>query len=379
MSTYLRGLSEALARKGHWVDIFTRQKDAGGERVEQLVPGFRVITIDDGQGRLDKYDIYSHCGLLAQNIQEYCKRNNLGYDLLYSNYWVSGCVGRELKKNWDLPHLIMFHTLGRAKNEACPGEAEPPIRLREEVRLALECDSIITAAQKEKENVLRFFNLPAGRVKVIPSGIDGKLFNFASGTQVPLPLLRELIKDDQKIILAVGRIEPVKGFELAVEALALLVKTEKVRLIIVGGDSSSIKSVQLLTDKAEELGISEYLIFAGLVEHEKMPLYYRAASATMIPSFYESFGLTALESIACGTPLVAAPVGVIPELFAKRREGNAAGFMVEGRNPVLWAGAMQKILSKPTPLDSSEVCRLMEPYDWDKIADSFVDHVLQLK
>lgn len=379
MSTYLCGLSEALAKKGHMVDIFTRQENSGGDRVEKIAPGVRIINIEDGQGRLDKYDIFPHCELIAKLVKDFCERDNLKYDLIYSHYWISGCVGRVLKENWGLPHLIMFHTLGRVKNEACPGEAEPPIRLREEERLALECDAIITASQLEKENVLRCFDLPVGRVKVITSGIDGKLFKSADGNHVKIPFLSKLIEDDHKIILAVGRIEPVKGFELAVETLALTAKTEKVRLLIVGGDSNSTQKTQFLKAKAEDLGVSDYLFFAGLVNHQKMPFYYRAASVTIIPSFYESFCLTALESIACGTPLVAAPVGVMPELFDKRKQSGAAGYLVEGRNPVLWADALQKILFKSTPLDSSEVCRLMEPYDWDKIVDSFVDHVLQLK
>lgn len=379
MSTYLRGLSGALAGKGHRVDIFTRQECAGEERVEQISPRVRIISIDDGQGMLDKYDIFPYSELLAKRINDFRGRDKLRYDLIFSHYWVSGCVGRMLKESWGLPHLIMFHTLGIVKNEACPGEAEPPVRLREEERLALECEAVITAAQLEKDNVLRCFNLPAGRVKVIPSGVDRNLFNPEAEKRGKLPFLKELLKDDYKIILAVGRIEPVKGFELAVETLALTAKTEKVRLLIAGGDGSSIKKVQSLIEKAEKLGVGDCLFFAGLVDHEQMPFYYRAASATIIPSFYESFGLTALESVACGTPFVASPVGVMPELFDKGKQTGAAGHLVEGRNPTLWADALQKILSQSISLDASEISYLMEPYDWDKIADSFVDHILQLK
>lgn len=379
MSTYLRGLSGALAGKGHRVDIFTRQECAGVERVEQIAPRVRIISIDDGQGKLDKYDIFPYSDLLAKRIIDLCERDKLEYDLIFSHYWISGCVGRRIKKSWGLPHLIMFHTLGKVKNEACPGEAEPPVRLREEERLALECEAVITAAQLEKENVLRCFNLPAGRIVVIPSGVDRNLFNPEAANRVKLSFLKELLKDDYKIILAVGRIEPVKGFELAVETLALTVKKEKVRLLIAGGDSSSTKKVQSLMEKAEKLGVGDYLFFAGLVDHERMPLYYRAASATIIPSFYESFGLTALESVACGTPIVASPVGIMPELFDQGNQNGAAGYLVGGRNPTLWANALQKILSQTIPLDASEISCLMEPYDWDKIADSFVDHIFQLK
>ena len=379
MSTYLRGLSGALASKGHRVDIFTRQECAGKERVEQISPRVRIISIDDGQGMLDKYDIFPYSELLAKRINDFHGRDKLRYDLIFSHYWVSGCVGRILKEYWGLPHLIMFHTLGIVKNEACPGEAEPPVRLREEEQLALECDAVITAAQLEKDNVLRCFNIPVGRVKVIPSGVDRNLFNPEAANRGKLPFLKELLKDDFKIILAVGRIEPVKGFELAVETIALTAKTEKVRLLIAGGDGSSAKKVQSLIEKAEILGVSDYLFFAGLVDHEQMPFYYRAASATIIPSFYESFGLTALESVACGTPFVASPVGVMPELFDKGKQTGAAGYLVEGRNPTMWSDALQKILSQSTSLDASEISYLLQPYDWDKIADSFVDHILQLK
>ncbi len=371
MSTYLRGLSAALARKGHRVDIFTRGLGSGKGNIESISPGVRIIYIDDRQGKLDKYELYPYRELLASEIQKLCRLNNLEYDLIYSHYWISGCVGRELKKDWCLPHLIMFHTLGRAKNESCKGENEPPVRLSEEERLAAECEGVIAAACLEKKNILKWFKLPAEKVKVIPPGIDRSLFKPAAGVEEISPVMRESLGGEMKIILAVGRLEPVKGFELALETLASMGNKEKVRLLIIGGDKSSKERIQSLKDKAEELGVGDCLVFAGLVNHENMPFYYRAASATIIPSFYESFGLTALESIACGTPLVAAPVGVVPELFQGQTNRSALGIMIDGREPSVWAGALEELLSQGATVNFLDVNRALKPFDWDLIAENY--------
>ena len=363
MSTYLRGLSGALGQAGHRIDIFTRAVDPAEEVIQEISPNVRLIHLDDGLGLLDKVELYPHCPTIAAALERFCRREGISYQIMFSHYWLSGCVGRILQQHWNIPHLIMFHTLGRAKNEACPDEHEPSIRIEEEEALARESDRIIVAAQLEKEKLLGYYGLSPAKVSVIPGGIDLRLFQ---------PLDREEAREQvglgrQKIILAVGRIEPVKGFDLLIRAVGMLPMEEKFKLVIVGGDDHSRTRIARLKETAAELGITEKVIFKGLINHDQLPLYYNAADVTVIASHYESFGLVALESIACGTPVIAGPVGIIPELLTPGRR-NSLGRLVIERTPTAWAAAIRQVLLCPEPIEQADIDLKLTPYNWPAIA-----------
>ncbi len=383
MSTYLRGLSGALGEMGHEVDLFTRAAGPDEAGVQNLLTGVRLVAVDDSAGRRPKNELYRHLPATVDAIEKFSRPENNPYDLIFSHYWLSGCVGRKLSKNWQVPHLVMFHTLGRAKNEACREEREPDLRLAEEENLARSCDQIIVAAPREKERIISYYSLPEDHIATIYCGVNGKLFR---------PLDRFAAKEKtglkgNKVILAIGRIEPVKGYDLLIKAAALLPPEDKFRLVIVGGDEKSQAQVAHLKELATNSGISDRLIFAGLVEHQNLPLYYNAADVTVIPSFYESFGLIALESLSCGTPLVAGSTGIFPELLKPYTKENSdllskkksPGILLEDRTPAAWAEAIRTCYNhSSTPLEASAIESALAPYNWRTAAYSFSNLIQEL-
>jgi len=170
----------------------------------------------------------------------------------------------------------------------------------------------------------------------------------------------------------VGRIEPVKGLDLLLKAASLLPAEESFQVVIAGGDKSSSIQVESYKKTAARLGLEGKVYFTGIVEHEKLPFYYNAADVTVLTSHYESFGLVALESIACGTPVVASPVGIIPELIATGNNDDFIGYMVENRNPPTWAEKISRALNSNKPLDQSVLDTRLAPYSWKQAASELI-------
>ncbi len=359
MSTYLLGLSGALGEEGHRVDLFTRVAEPDDQAIESIAPNVRLLRPDDGLGNLRKEEQYPHCKRIATAIDQFCRREGTTYDLIFSHYWISGCVGDILGKKWSVPHLVMFHTLGWAKNETCPGENEPYERLQEEERLAVTCDLVITAAEQEKESLLDYYGLSPEKVKNISCGVNRSLFK-------PLDrgaARRRAATSGEKIILTAGRIEPVKGLDLLIEAAALLPEEDNYRLYIAGGDEQSREQVVRLKETAAALGLAGKADFKGVIEHNLLPLYYNAAAVTVLPSHYESLGLVALESIACGTPVVAGPVGILPELINPHKP-EAVGRLIGDRRPERWAAAIREMLIRPGPIDAARIEETLSDFSW---------------
>lgn len=375
MSTYLRGLSGALGAAGHSVDLFTRVSDRGSAVVREIAPNVRLVSVADHLGILSKNELYPHASAIAEAVQKFCRGGEAAYDLIFSHYWVSGVVGQVLQQSWKRPHLIMFHTLGRAKNEACLEESEPELRIIEEEQLAKNCDLVVTAAQSEKHKLIAYYGLANDKITVIPCGLDRMLFR-------PLESLKAkgqigLSGGGERVILAVGRVEPVKGFDLLIRAAACLPEEDNYKVVIVGGDAASSEQITALKETAARLGLQKKLLFTGLVDHDQLPLYYNAAAVTVIPSHYESFGLIALESIACSTPVVAGPVGVIPELIFEG-EHDPCGRIIQGRDPAVWAAAIRQIYLQLKRIDAAEIETRLASYNWPAAAEALVSWVQKL-
>lgn len=369
MSTYLRGFSAALGEKGHRVDLFTRSYEGREERVLQVGPNVRLICPPDGLGFLEKDQLHPHCPAVADSIDRFCRREKMGYDCIFSHYWISGVIGDILQARWDIPHLLMFHTLGRAKNESCPGENESSLRIETEAELARSSHLLVAAAESEKKRLLQYYGLAPENVVLIPGGVERSSFYPFE----PKAALQAKLKvgggANSKMVLSVGRIEPVKGLDLILKAAALLPAEENLELFIVGGDDQSSTLIAALKEEAYRLGLGGIVRFAGVVEHDLLPYYYNAADTTVLASHYESFGLVALESIACGTPVVASPVGVVPELTG----GNSSfGEVVEQRDPARWAAAIGRALTGSKPLPRAELEAVLAPFSWPEAAERFL-------
>ena len=359
MNVYVRELSLALGRLGHQVDIYTRAHDTRDDQIYHPYPNVRLIHINAGGVRdMGKLVQYRHLPDFASNLEDFTRSHHLGYDLIHSHYWLSGQVGQWLSQSWQVPNLVMFHTLGLIKNRLAIGDKESDLRLQTEQELVSNCHHIITATTREKDDLVIHFQALPEKITVIPCGINLELFQ-------PLPesyARNQLGLKGDKVILFVGRIEPLKGIDRLLAATSRL-KDSRPKLIIIGGDDSSQPEVARLTALSQELGISESVSFPGSVPQSKLPLYYSAADACVIPSFYETFCLVILESLACGTPVVSTDVGSAATVI---RQGQNGYVVATGREQQL-ARRIEQSLSLKKESDGS-IRESVTRFDWSNIA-----------
>lgn len=309
LNVYVRESARELVRQGFTVDIFTAAHRGQGEQVSQLGPGLRLIHLPvDGApaGEVSRAALYGAYRAFAGRIHRFARSRGLAYDLVHAHYWLSGLVGLELKRAWRVPLVAMFHTLALVKHQARVGEGEPPERVEAEGRIIAGADAVVAATDQEKNLLVRLYGAPAHRVAVIPCGVNLRLFR----PRDPLLARRRLgLPPDKRLVLYVGRLDPLKGLDLLLRALARLEDRGGVQLIVIGGDRSPTGERRRLESLARELGLGGTVRFVGPVAHAQLPWYFSAAAVTVVPSYHESFGLVALESLACGTPVIAARVG----------------------------------------------------------------------
>ena len=306
MSVYIRELARELGKLGHSVDIFTRAHDPADDQIIELGANARLIHLEVGEvEQVHKLVLYTHLADIACSVENFRKSNGLSYDLIHSHYWLSGWVGRRIQGWWDVPHVTMFHTLAAAKNALGIGEDEPELRVVNEMELARDCDRIIAATEGEKADLVRHYGASPEKVGVVPCGVNLDLFRRVDRDTSR----RYLGLNGGSILLFVGRVEPLKGVDRLLATLPHIRAERDLRLVVVGGDGESRTEVERLGKLSRSLGIEDSVSFAGTVRQEDLPLYYSAADVCVMPSYYESFGLVALESLACGTPVVATDVG----------------------------------------------------------------------
>jgi len=306
MNVYIRELAQELAAQGISVDIYTRVHDPEDTQIIELGQNTRLIHLRAGEDRyINKLAVYSHLPDFACNVENFRKHDGREYDLVFSHYWLSGCVGKSLEQWWSVPHVMMFHTLGEIKNSMGIGEYDPELRIKTEELLARDCHHIIATTKKEKEFLVQNYSASPERISVIPCGVNLNLFQPADKKIAK----QQLGFDEDKIVLFVGRIEPLKGIDQLLRAIPYLENSRRIRLVIVGGGEYDQHEMKRLRKLSNDLHIEDSITFSGLIKQEELNNFYNAADVCVIPSYYESFGLVALESLACGTPVVTTNVG----------------------------------------------------------------------
>lgn len=364
MSVYVRELARELARSGHAVDVYTRVHDPNDAQIIPLGDNARLIHLKAGEDSvIDKLDVFPHLPEFIRQLETFRIQEDLRYDLIYSHYWLSGWVGKKLQHRWDVPHLIMFHTLGALKNAIGIGEGEPWIRVETEKHLARSCHRVIVATEKEKRDIAFYYGTPEESIAVIPCGVNLELFR---------PYRKEEAKQQLGLdgkdhtILFVGRIDPLKGIDKLLSALVRMSIRDRVRLLIVGGDDNSRHEIDRLKELSRDLDIQERVTFLGLIKQAELPVYYNAADLCVVPSYYESFGLVALESLACGTPVVTTRVGGAESII---RQGDM-GYVVDSNNPDQLAQKIELLLNRPESNGSQAgaMRALAEQFSWANVA-----------
>ena len=361
MNVYIRELAQELTHYHSQIDIFTRRTDPSTPQIVQLGKNVRVIHIQAGPiAPIHKNELYQYTPTFARHIDEFRRKESMRYDLIHSHYWLSGVAATRLACHWSVPHVTMFHTLGRLKQLANPKEPEPALRLEMEQRLVHHVDCIIASTTEERNQLMRYCGATESRVAVIPCGVDLKLFT---------PYSRSLVRQqlglptDRPILLFAGRLDPFKGPDVLIRAASMM--QQDALVVIAGGKLSDDKDIEQLRELAQSLNIAERVLLVGARPREEMPFFYSAANVTVVPSYHETFGLAAVESLACGTPVVATRAGGLTTVVRHSENGflvsRCPGFFAERLDALLQDNQLYAHLSSAT---RSSVMQ----FSWAKVA-----------
>jgi D-inositol-3-phosphate glycosyltransferase len=341
MNVYVRELAKHLGRRGVTVDIFTRWTDPNLPQILPLGTRARLIHIPAGPiAPLPKNDLYAHTAAFASGIDCFAVTERAEYDVIHSHYWLSGVAGLDLARRWGAPHVAMFHTLARLKQAARPAEREMPLRAEEERRIIAESHRVIVATDDERAQIARLYGAPRCHLRIIPCGVDLAHFTPTGSTEAREQLRQALHLGAEPMLLYVGRLDPLKGAEVLVRAMPLL--REQATLVLLGGDAHDPER-QRLRALARDLGIAQRIRYADAVPHDALPAYYRAADLLAVASHYESFGMVAVEALACGTPVIAPAVGGLPSII---RDGENGALLCQ-RTPAQFAAHIDALLASP--------------------------------
>lgn len=367
MNVYIRELARELGRRGHLVDVYTRAHESVHDQIVEFGRNTRIIHLKAGEGEeIHKLAIYPHLADFASDLENFRKNNGIQYDLIHSHYWLSGWAGKWIQRWWNIPHITMFHTVGAVKNAIAVGEPEPKLRLDSEKDLVKDCHRIIASTHKEREALAHYYDASPETISVIPCGVNLDLFRPIDKSIA----LCHLGFDGEEIILFVGRIDPLKGIDKLLRAMSYL-ENQRLKLVVIGGDAQSQAELERLKSLSLSLQIHDSVAFYGLVKQEMLPYFYSAADLCVVPSYYESFGLVALESLACGTPVVANKVGCIENVI---RHGET-GYVVMDNAPRRLADKIALLLSMSNgKLKSPQSIRAsVTAFSWSNIADAIVN------
>jgi D-inositol-3-phosphate glycosyltransferase len=375
MNVYVRELSSALARAGVVCDVFTRAWSDDLPSVVSIEPGLRVHHIAAGPPTPMAKELLPSVveefaeGVLKQMQMSEGSEDDLPFDAVHANYWLSGLAGHIIKHRMNLPLVSTFHTLDRVKAEASPEEVEadsPHQRAEAEAAIIRCSDTVLASCSVEAAQISELYHADPSRIRIVAPGVDHAFFGPGDRRQARRALA---LPAGGPLLLFVGRIQPLKGVAVAVKALATLSPDHSdAHLVVVGGPSGpqGDAEVERVMSLVEELGLQDRVIFVPPRPHELLSTYYRAADVCLVPSRSESFGLVALEAAACGTPVVASDVGGLRSLIDHGR----TGFLVDGPTPEAFAAWVRQILAEPLlaeRLSTGAVLRARR-YTWARAA-----------
>ena len=359
---YARELSRTLGWMGIKVDIFTRCHPGQEEEIVELAPHVRLVHLEGGPPEAPLDGLYPYLPSFCEELVRFAQEEGREYQLVHSHYWLSGWVGQRVTGKWGVPHVVSFHTLAEAKIRAKAGEKESPFRSVVEKELMASADRVIASSCHEKEAMVCLYECPRQRIEVVPCGVDLSLFRPLDIGEVR----KTLGLNGEKVIVYVGRLEPLKGLELLFQSTSIMENREALKVLIIGGIARA-GEVDRLKNLSVELGIDKITEFVGVVDHRLLPLYYNAADVCVVPSYYESFGLVALEALACGTPVVASRVGGLPTVVQHGR----TGYLLSWRCPEPFADSLEMILFSQGLRRSMSVAarKRAERVGWETVAE----------
>jgi D-inositol-3-phosphate glycosyltransferase len=366
MNVYVRQIARELGRLGLRVDVFTRSQNPTIPRIVELGPGARVVHLPAGpEAPMPREAVHQHLDAFTTGIEAFAREQGIAYDVVHSHYWLSGVAGLKLRERWGVPLVQMFHTLARLKNAVAqtPAEREPSLRIAEEARIVAEADRIVAANVVERAHLVWYYGARSERIAVIPCGVDTELFQPMDPAKA-----RDLLElPPDPLLLYVGRLTPIKGLDTLLEAMTAI--PAPAYLLVVGGEQDEPGNGHgaALRARVTARGLDKRVRFLRAQPQRRLRLFYAAADATVMPSYYESFGMVALEAMACGSPVVASRVGGLTTTV----QDGVTGRLVPEGDPAALAAAITPLLGSAEGRRlGQQATRWAAEHRWPCVADA---------
>jgi D-inositol-3-phosphate glycosyltransferase len=376
-NVYVAQVARHLAALGYLVDVFTRRDDPELEEVYEWEEGIRVIHVAAGPAKfIEKEDLLPFMQDFSRFMIDFIQRESAGqnggrYDLIHANFWMSGMAAMEIKRALGIPFVITFHALGRVRRiHQGDSDGFPDTRFEIEDQIVADADQIIAECPQDEEDLIKLYHADPARVTIVPAGFDPKEMH-----PIPKAAARKHLglPEDERIILQLGRIVPRKGVDTVIVALSRLIHEHGVpaRLLVVGGenetpDPKTSPEMARLMKLAREEKIDEQVLFVGRRQRDVLKYYYSAADVFVSTPWYEPFGITPLEAMACGTPVIGSNVGGIKFSVADGK----TGFLVEPKDTDALAARLAELLSSPDVLKRfglQAIRRVQKHFTWERV------------
>jgi len=368
-NVYVAELAVQLANKGYEVDIFTRRDNATDEEIHEFAPGVRVILVSAGPAKtIPKEELLPLMLSFRQEMEQFISRNNLEYEIIHANFFMSGLVAMELKERLDLPFVITFHALGHIRS-IHQGEMDkfPAERIELEQLIVKNADKIIAECPQDRSDLINYYQAAPEKILTIPCGFNPEHFYPVSKAEC-----RSLLglKNEERIVLQLGRMVRRKGIDHVIEAFANIDHNKPSRLIIVGGehaDSENDVELNRLKQLTNDLGITNKVMFVGRKNRDELKYFYSAADVFLTVPWYEPFGITPLESMACGTPVIGSRVGGIKHTVID----GVTGYLVDPKDPHSLAVKLNQLLDNEpliAEMSRNALKHVNQNFTWQQVA-----------
>lgn len=386
MNVYVLALAKALGRAGHTVDMFTRGTDPSNKRIVPVAERVRLMHLFAGPPQpLPKKELLHYLHPFSENIREFIAEQNITYDIIHCHYYMSGMIHTLLRQYIPpVPVVHTFHTLALLKNLVgrSESEREEDVRIKAEMELVKTGDAIITPSISDAQYLTSLYEARHEKLNTIPPGVDTSLFRPSDKSNARQHLG---LPPDQKILLFVGRIEPLKGIDVLLYAMKILKQRNgdmAVNLMIVGGDLSETpekwdEELKKLDRLRNLLRLESTVQFVGRKPQETLPWYYNASDLVVMPSHYESFGIVALEAMACGVPVITTDVAGISTILDEEHTSLVTGV----NNPLSLASLIEETLENEAKHKkiATDISKKVQDLDWDNIARRVIGVYSQLE
>ncbi len=373
-NVYVAELSKALALKGYKIDVYTRKDDADIDDVVNWLPNVRVINIKAGPEKfVEKENLLGYMNEFTCNMLSFIRKEKLSYALMHANFFMSGLVASSIKKRTGIPYVVTFHALGLVRLAHQKEMDKFPVeRFDIEKMIVKDADAVIAECPQDKDDLINYYKADESKITIAPCGFNPNEFSVIDKK---LARTKLGLSHSEIILLQLGRMVPRKGVETVIRSISKINPAIKnVRLVIVGGESDEpdetiTPEIGRLKKIAEEENVSAHVTFTGRRRRNMLKYFYAAADVFITTPWYEPFGITPLEAMACGTPVIGSNVGGIKYSV----QHGKTGFLVPPKDPFALAEKIESLVLNDSLLalmKRNAVRHVNKYFTWATVANS---------